>query len=95
MILIISNRKQQVQTMNKSVKISENLYCLLVRYFYMGESTEDVKKQINVELNNKIQSQYKHYLYSKYKDKSLSDRERERARQMYLDEICMFPSFRY
>lgn len=81
--------------MNKTYKIDEKLFFNLVRYFYLENDTNELKNEITKQIEAKIDSLWKHELYSKYKDKTLTDQEREKARQEYLDAVGILPSFRW
>ncbi len=79
----------------KQYKIDEKLFFDLVKYFYLENDTNELKKEISKQIEQKIDSLWKHELYSKYKDKTLTDQEREKARQEYLDAVGILPSFRW
>lgn len=78
------------------VQISEELFFKLYEYFNLcveldGKTYQGIVK----ELEEKFNSLYKHYIYSKYKNQELTDEEREKARQEYLELIGLHPDFRY
>ena len=79
----------------KQYKIDEKLFFDLVKYFYLENDTDELKKEISKQIEVKIDSLWKHELYSKYQNKNLSDQEREKARQEYLDAVGILPSFRW
>lgn len=77
----------------KSIQISRDLFIKLIEYFVFDEheNHDEIKKLLNEKLDKAI----KHELYSKYKNQSLTEQEREKARKEYLDMIGMRDSFRY
>lgn len=79
----------------KQYKIDEKLFFNLVSYFYLENDTNELKNEITKQIEYKIDSLWKHELYSKYKDKKLTDQEREKARQEYLNAVGVHPSFRW
>lgn len=77
----------------KNVMISQELFLKLFRLFEFGEL--ELEPEIKKEINEKLDALVKHELYSKYKDKSLTDEEREKARQEYLDMVGMHKDWRW
>lgn len=79
--------------MSKSIQISMELFLDLVCYFEnVGEVDEtNIKKQLESKLNSLVNRE----LYSRYKDKTLTDQQREEARQKYLDSKGILPEFRW
>lgn len=77
----------------KHVQISYEAFCALLRYFFT-EPTEEDRKTITDALNGKLEAMIKHELYTQSKT-ALTDTEREKARQEYLDRIGVPENFRW
>ncbi len=77
----------------KSIQISRDLFLKLIFYFVFDE--HENHSEIKKLLEDKLDKVVKHELYSQYKNKNLSDTEREEARKKYLDMIGMRASFRW
>ena len=67
----------------KQIQISQKLFIELIQYFIGGK--EDNFDTITEELNSKLDRVVEHDLYTTYKT-ALTDEEKERARQEYLDK---------
>ena len=89
--------------MANNIQIPYDLFVDIVRYFELLEN-EDIddpdyrdflKDGIIKGLMDKIDKIQKRELYSKQFDKELSPAERERARQLYLDQIGMHKDWRW
>ncbi len=77
----------------KNIQISQELFLKIFRYFEFD--CLELEPEIKKELNEKLDALWKHELYSKYKNKSLSDEEREQARQEYLDAVGIHKDWRW
>lgn len=77
----------------KQVQIPYALYSKLVAYFLLGE--DSVYMDCKQGVQEKFDTLYKRHLYSKYKDKTLSAEEQEKARQEYLDLKGITKNFRW
>lgn len=76
----------------KNVQISEELFFALLKYHLIG--MEDCLPQIQKSLEEKMDSMVKRQLYTTYKT-APTEKEREKARQEYLDKIGMNQDFRW
>ena len=76
----------------KQVQISEDLFLSLVKYHILEYYNEDEK--IVKELKEKYDSIVNRNLYTKYKT-ALTDEEKEKARQEYLNRKGIHSSFRW
>lgn len=78
--------------MQKNIQISMELFMAIVRYhlFDMEEYDAEIRKG----LESKLEAVYRRGLYSDYKTKT-DPKERERARQRYMDERGMPEDFRW
>ena len=76
----------------KNIQISYDLFMKLLKYHCFGiyECEDDIK----CELENKLNAVVKRKYYTNYKT-AISEEEREKARQKYLDEIGMHKDFRW
>lgn len=85
----------------KNVQIPEELFINLCRCHLLGtdnmEEWEEIEllQSIKNGLQNKLDSLLKRELYSKYKDTTLTEKERQEARQAYLDAIGMREGYRW
>lgn len=89
----------------KQIQISEETFwdslkvCYLVLNNQVRESLEqdklEVVERLQKALEIKLDKMVLHDIYTKSKDTSLSDEERERARQEYLDRKGIHKNFRY
>lgn len=77
----------------KSVQISLDLFLDIFSYFEL-EHVELAPKIVR-GIDEKLDALARHELYSKYKNKQLSDEEREEARKKYLDLVGMHIDFRF
>ena len=76
----------------KNVQISEELFFALLKYHLV--KIDDVLPQIKKGLEEKLEAMVRRDLYTKYKT-ALTEEEREKARQEYLDKVGMHRSFRW
>ena len=76
----------------KQVQISEELFLMLLKYHIM--EYYDCEEKIVEGLQQKLDSVINHNLYTKYKT-VLSEEEREKARQEYLNRKGIQSSFRW
>ena len=74
------------------VQISQELFLALVKY-HLLEMNED-EEQIKKELKEKLDAMVRRHTYSKYKT-ALTEEERMKAREEYLDQVGMSQSFRW
>ena len=81
--------------MAKTVQIPLETFYDLVRVHLLGEDDTDTLKRIQRALEGKLDAMVKREYYSAYKDRSLTDAERQEARQKYLDAVGMSESFRW
>lgn len=81
--------------MNKTVQIPTGTFVNLVKFFLAGIHDEEIEKEISDSLENKLDAIAKRELYSKYKNHSLTDDERKKARIEYLNKIGIPESFRW
>lgn len=79
----------------KTVQIPLETFFDLVRVHLMGEDDTDTLKRISDALEGKLDAMVRREYYSTYKDRSLTDEERQEARQKYLDAVGMSDSFRW
>ncbi len=77
----------------KNVQISQELFLMIFRYFEL--ECLELEPEIRKQLNEKLDALVKHDLYTKYKNKALSDEEREQARKEYLDMVGIHPDWRW
>lgn len=77
-----------------SVNISGELWKLLFSYHVMNYKDAETEEKIKALMNDKVQKMINRDVYSKYKTAS-SDREREEARQQYLDNKGIPEDFRW
>lgn len=85
----------------KKIQIPEELFINLCKYHLLGtegmeewEATE-LLQAIDKGLQNKLDGLLRHQLYSKYKDTTLTERERQEARKAYLDAVGMREGYRW
>jgi hypothetical protein len=76
----------------KNIQISEQLFFALLKYHLMD--MEDVLPEIRKGLEMKMEAMVKRELYTKYKT-APTERERENARQEYLDKVGVHRDFRW
>ena len=76
----------------KNVQISQELFIAITIYFLLGQ--EELSPEIEKGLELKLDALVKRELYTKYKT-ALTEEEREKARQEYLDKIGMHRDFRW
>jgi hypothetical protein len=76
----------------KNIQISEQLFFALLKYHLMD--MEDVLPEIRKGLEMKMEAMVKRELYTKYKT-APTERERENARQEYLDKVGAHRDFRW
>ena len=77
---------------NRNVQIPYELFFQLLQYFLMDNY--DGEEIIRLGLEKKLDSLVQHELYGKYKT-ALTQEEREKARQEYLDRRGVPESFRW
>ena len=76
----------------KSVQIPYELFVALVEYHLAYD--DDCAEEIRPGLEQKLDSMVRHELYAKYKT-ALTQEDREKARQEYLDKRGVWDSFRW
>ena len=76
----------------KQVQISEDLFLSLIKYHILEYYNEE-EKIVN-QLNEKLDRMVNRNLYTKYKT-ALTEEEKEKARQEYLDRKGIHSSFRW
>ena len=76
----------------KMVQISESLFVELMKYHVLG--IEDSLPKIKSGLEEKYEAMMKRELYTKSKT-AKTQKEREEARQAYLDKVGMHRDFRW
>lgn len=76
----------------KNVQIPQELFMKLLRYHLLDDDscTDDVKKGLEQKMNTMVERE----LYTKSKT-ALSEEEREKARQEYLDRRGIQADFRW
>lgn len=75
----------------KNVQISQELFSLLVRYFLIDQ--QELLQEIRKGLEKKVDALAIRELYSQYKT-APTEKERQKARQEYLDRRGVPESFR-
>ena len=70
----------------KNIQISEELFFALLKYHLV--EIDDVLPEIKMELEDKLEAMIRRDSYTKYKT-APTEEEREKARQEYLDVVCM------
>ena len=75
----------------KNVPISQELFSLLVRYFLIDQ--QELLQEIRKGLEKKVDALAIRELYSQYKT-APTEKERQKARQEYLDRRGVPESFR-
>ena len=83
-----------------NVQISEELFFKILRYHSLYDIQEpheldELHQEITKEIEKKLDALATRQLYSKYKDKTLTAEEREKARQEYLDKRGIRADFRW
>lgn len=86
--------KKESNKMNKQVQIPEELFNNLLALVFC-EPTKEIQEKCEKGLLEKLERMALHELYSKTKNKTLSEEEREKARQDYLDRKGIHTDFRY
>lgn len=81
--------------MGKTVQISQELFLDLLRYHIADMRDAETEQRIINGITAKVDKMSAHQEYTKFKDKSLSPEEREKARQAYLDRVGINQSFRW
>lgn len=76
----------------KNIQISEELFFALLKYHLV--EIDDVLPEIKMELEDKLEAMIRRDSYTKYKT-ALTEEEREKARQEYLDKVGMHRDFRW
>lgn len=76
----------------KQVQISEDLFLSLIKYHILEYYNEEEK--IVEELQQKLDSVINRNLYTKYKT-AITEEEKEKARQEYLDRKGIHSNFRW
>lgn len=74
------------------MQISEELFIALLKYHLVER--DDVLSEIKTGLEEKLEAMVRRDLYTKYKT-ALTEEEREKARQEYLEKVGMHRSFRW
>ncbi len=82
---------ERMDTMKK-VQISYELFMMLLRYHFLDD--QECEEQIRCGLENKLDAMVMRDIYSKSKT-ALTEEEREKARQEYLDRRGIPDSFRW
>lgn len=80
--------------MSKNVQISVETFLKLAQYFYCENDSEELRNSIRIDIEHKIDALMRHQLYSDYKQ-AVSERDREAARQKYLEAVGIQESFRW
>lgn len=80
---------------NKNVQISEELFVQLAEYFLLDKRDTERETRIIGGLNAKWETLRKRELYTQMHNSALSEQERERARQQYLDIVGVPDGFRW
>lgn len=78
----------------KNVQISQELFLKLAQYFYLDNTSDELKNDIRRDIEHKIDALMKHQLYTDYK-MSDNEHDREIARQKYLNAVGIQESFRW
>ena len=78
--------------MMKNVQISQELFADLMKYHLIGENEREVI--IAQGLEQKLDAMLRHELYAQYKTVP-TEKQREQARQEYLDRRGVPESFRW
>ena len=78
----------------KQVQIPEELFNNLLALVFC-EPNEEIQEKCEKGLLEKLERMALHELYSKTKNKTLTDAEREQARQDYLNRRGINKNFRY
>ena len=81
--------------MSKTVQIPLETFYDLLRVHCMGEDDSDTLQRIQRALEGKLDAMVKREYYSAYKDRSLTDAERQEARKKYRDSVGISESFRW
>lgn len=81
--------------MAKTVQIPLETFYDLLNVHLLGSDDTDTLKRISDALEGKLDAMVRREYYSTYKDRSLTDTERQEARQKYLDAVGMSDSFRW
>ena len=76
----------------KKIQISEDLFFALLKYHLAD--IDEVLPEINRELEKKLEAMTRRELYTKYKT-APTKREREEARNAYLDKVGVHQNFRW
>jgi len=78
----------------KQIQIPESTFAALCSFFILGNKTAEIENLIKPVLEEKIEAKLKRDIYSKSKI-APTEKEREQARQQYLDLIGMNKNFRW
>ncbi len=78
----------------KNIQITEELFCHLLNYFLLENETNENYEIIKKLLNEKLDKMTLHTLYTKYKT-APTEKERENARQEYLEKVGIHKNFRW
>lgn len=79
----------------KSIQIPEELFISLCKYHLLGINETELLQVIENGLQSKLDAITRRELYSRYKDKELTEKERQEARKAYLDAIGMHNDYRW
>ena len=74
---------------NKTVQIPLEIFIDLVKIHLGGINDIDILERVSNALENKLDAIVRRENYTAYKNKNLTDEERERARIKYLNSIGM------
>lgn len=78
----------------KNIQISEALFIALVKYHLLETDKETISSEIKERLEEKLEALVKRELYTKYKT-ALTEEEREKARQEYLEKVGIQQKFQW
>lgn len=83
----------------KTIQMPMTFFYDVIDYLNNSEATtehaEALRARIDKAMTDKADAMAKRDLYSKYKSNTLSEADKEKARQEYLDLIGISPSFRW
>jgi len=79
----------------KHIQIPEELFINLCRYHLLECDETELLQAIENGLQSKLDAITRRELYSRYKDKELTEKERQEARKAYLDAIGMHNDYRW
>lgn len=79
----------------RKIQITQELYDLLVRFHLYNDCTESEVRTIALLLEQKEEARKKRMWYAAMHDESLSEDQRQAAKEMYQDLVGVPPDFRY